>query len=273
MKKNIIRIISVALLICVVSACCVGFSACKAQEVIFGRFRCYGHYLIQKGVRTIEAAEAKAKTWKNFVTSAETQDAISFVVDDPASVSTATNVKSTPDEVVLSLQEKYRSFTTITTYYEVDSSSNKAVKVTKTDEYIGNNFYSTISNNTLTPYAQMVANNIIAYDGLIDWFEARNAEFDQLEKKEVYPFKQPYSYWLDENSNLVIQTHKFVDIDANYTGGISCYYLQDSEIVYDSEGKLTLWQTSLGVAYASTAGTSKEGFIMTIEVNWEEKTD
>ena len=271
MKKNLVRIICVALLVAILASCCFGFSACKAKDKMFGKFRCYGHYLIQKGVKTIDAVTAKAKTWKTAATNAQAMHAGFTSIGFTGEEAGESNVKPTPKDVVVSIMTKYSGFTTTTVYYEVDGSANKAKEVSKTDEYLGEICESTLLENKLTPYAQMVANNIIAYDGLIDWMEERNAEHNSSDKTHIFPFSTPYSYWVDENDNLVIQTHKYINIDANYTGGISCYYLQDSEIVYDKEGKLSLWQTSLGVAYASTAGTAKEGFIMTINFDWAEK--
>lgn len=273
MKKNVIRVISIVLLVSIIAACCLGFAGCSAKEKMFGRFRCYGHYLVQKGVKTIDSIQAKTKTWK-LASGTETAQATKagfastkFTAEEAGD----SNVKATPKAVVESIMTKYSGFTTTTIYYEVDSNANKAKEVSKTDEYLGDICESTLLENKLAPYAQMVANNIIAYDGLIDWMDERNAIFNNSPDKHVYPFSSPYSYWTDSNDNLVIQTHKYINIDANYTGGISCYYMQDSEIVYDSEGKLSLWQTSLGVAYASTAGTGKEGFIMTIQFDWTPK--
>jgi hypothetical protein len=39
-------------------------------------------------------------------------------------------------------------------------------------------------------------------------------------------------------------------------------------MVYDEEGKLVKWQSSLGVYTATPSGTMKQGYILEMDFNW-----
>ena len=70
---------------------------------------------------------------------------------------------------------------------------------------------------------------------------------------------------------MIIQSRDFAEIASSVGGGVGCSYRQDTEIVYDAEGKMVLWQTSLGISSSAPQGTMRQGYILEMSVEWIEK--
>ena len=156
----------------------------------------------------------------------------------------------------------------ITTKYYVESSD---AMQNKEDTLIGTDFKNMLENNQFVPFNQLVAKNVIIFDELIEYMEEQNKLFASSSAALIAPFRSIFSYHTDKAGNLVVQTRDFAEIPSSVGGGIGCSYRQDTEIVYDSEGKMTLWQTSLGLYSSSPQGTMQDGYILEMQVNWTEK--
>ena len=142
---------------------------------------------------------------------------------------------------------------------------------TKTDKLVGTDFKNFLIDNQFTPFNQLVAKNVVAYDELIDYMEEENTRFQNSDVGLIAPFKTIFSYHTGEDENLIIQSRDFAEIASSVGGGVGCSYRQDTEIVYDMEGKMVLWQTSLGISTSAPQGTMRQGYILEVQVEWIEK--
>ena len=171
------------------------------------------------------------------------------------------------NEVVRSILTNYAGCY-ITTKYYLENSDNLQ---SKTDKIVGTDFKSFLIDNQFTPFNQLVAKNIVAYDELIDYMEEENTRFQNSDLGLIAPFKTIFSYHTGEDGNLIIQSRDFAEIASSVGGGVGCSYRQDTEIVYDAEGKMILWQTSLGISTSAPQGTMRQGYILEMHVEWIEK--
>jgi hypothetical protein len=87
----------------------------------------------------------------------------------------------------------------------------------------------------------------------------------------VSPFDRPYTYHESETGDLIVQTHHFAELPSSVNGGIGATFRQDCELVFDPEGKITLWQSSLGLYTSTPTGTALEGYIFAASFAWTEK--
>ena len=87
----------------------------------------------------------------------------------------------------------------------------------------------------------------------------------------MLPLRRFFSYHTGEDGNLIIQSRDFAEIASSVGGGVGCSYRQDTEIVYDIEGKMVLWQTSLSTSTSTPQGTMRQGCILEMHVEWIEK--
>ena len=101
--------------------------------------------------------------------------------------------------------------------------------------------------------------------------EEENIRFQNSDVGLIAPFKTIFSYHTGEEGNLIIQSRDFAEIASSVGGGVGCSYRQDTEIVYDMEGKMVLWQTSLGISTSAPQGTMRQGYILEMHVEWIEK--
>jgi len=272
MKKVFVKIVCVVLAI----ALCVGvLTACKPKPATvnyFGQFGCYGNYLIQNAVKSITAPEARQLIDKYGANAVADGSASTVLTTEANSAFAVEESAPTPDAVVDSLITKYSGFWVTTKYYDAnDELGLEGTLKEKRDEYVGGLFKSVLEENNLETFAQLVARNIIAYDGLIEWMEEQNSAFAASEAAKLAPFLNIYTYHTDDEGNLVIQVHSFRELNSKDLGGISANFRQDTEIVYDTEGKMVLWQTSLGISNASPTGTMRQGYILSLDLDWIEK--
>lgn len=280
MKKVIIRIVCV---MSVIAIAVTALTACRSKSTTsayFGQFGCYGNYLIERAVKSITALEAKQLIDAYGIAKASPADStpVSVVAScrQPAVALAADaweeSEEATPTDVVDALITRYSGFVVTTRYYDsTDELGLEGTLKEKRDEYIGGVFKSVLEENNLETYAQLVARNVIAYDGLVTWMEEQNTAFAASPTAKIAPFLNVYTYHTDEAGNLVIQIHSFRELNAKEIGGISSNFRQDTEIVYDQEGKMVLWQTSLGISNASPTGTMRQGYILSLELEWIDK--
>ena len=268
MKKKILIVLAIVLILATV-VCCVACSK-ESADKMFGEFSYNGKYLKDYAKEAIDAKIAIQIT-QNFNLSAPAADEASLSSNPLVGMAVNDTPLATNSEEQLAqaqlILKKYAGCT-IKTYYYVESEEEKQVKqdfITATD------FKAMLENNQFTPFSQLVAKNLIVFEALIKQMEEQNEAFHNDPESAKVPFKDLYTYHKDASDNLVIQTHNFAEIPASIAGGIGCSYRQDSEIVYDSEGKVKIWQTSLGIYSAAPQGTMKQGYILSMSFDWTEK--
>lgn len=225
----------------------------------FGKFGYNGHYLTAFANKEITSAEAKDIIGENYASTNKVvllSDISAMDRDQP----------KPSDEFVDSLMAKYASVDVITKYYVTGQDK----QFVKEDKYLGTDFKNMIVDNQVVPFGQLVAKGIVVFDDLIDYMETRNALFI-AEKNHVAPFKNVFTYHTDPVGNIVIRTNDFREIPSSVGGGVGCAYLQNVEILYDDECKISKWQTSLGVYTATPEGTLQQGYIVEIEFKWNVK--
>ena len=218
-------------------------SAQKAKEILPLSTRQASGYSVQKGLQN--TSQATTMSIKNVIGSS-TQDDVEV------------------NQVVRSILSKYAGCVVTTKYYLENTTDVQS----KTDKIIGTDFRYFLIDNEFIPFNQLVAKNVVAYDELIDFMEEENRRFQQSDLGLIAPFKNIFSYHTGEDGNLIIQSRDFAEIASSVGGGVGCSYRQDTQIVYDKEGKMTLWQTSLGISSSAPQGTMSQGYILEIHVEW-----
>ena len=261
MKKHI----KSALVIALAASQALAFCGCAGDPVepvkkMFGKFDYYGVYLTEYAVRAISSAEAKAKVLKNHI-----EAAISPASNAARADGTQKRTISPSAELADEIFARYSECNVTTTYY--DNGETTAKK--KTDKYSGTELRNMITQNYVSPYAQMYATNIIAFDDLIEYMDQMNASITTADN---LPFDKYFTYHLDSNDNFIVHTSDFSEISSSTGGGISTSFRQDTEIVYDSTYKVSKWQTSLGLNIATPTGTISQGYILEMDFDWTVKT-
>ena len=259
MKKKV-KLLAVVFVVVVQCALALFGAGCaparEAQR--FGEFGYNGHYLTQYAIESISASDAKSLVGNRV---RAMSDVSAYAVTD------ANMDEKLPDsELVNSIMSKYTAKVT-TKYYQEGVED----QLTKTDEYMGEDFRSILSKNKIEPFGQLIAKGVLIYGDLIDYMEAQNAAFKASANSAIAPFREVFTYHKDVMGNIVIQTKNFTALPSSVGGGIGCSFRQDTEIVYDGENKMIKWQTSLGISSATPDGTMKQGYILEVEIEWIEK--
>lgn len=244
----------------------------------FGEFAYGIHTLTEIANNTISSSEARKLVGENqakFV--ADSGNGISTSADEttdgkeepaeggndaPANGDVTVDIKPCK-EMIGVLKNKFGGVNVTTKYYVEDSD----VQQVKTDEVRGVDFVALVTENKFSPFNQLTARHLYAYEELIDFMDAENAKFDS----SGAPFNAPFTYHVDSNGNFILQTHYFTGIASSVSGGISCYYQQDTEILYDAQNKISRWQSSLGVILSTPNGSVHQGYILEMEFDWIEK--
>lgn len=264
--KKITKILACML----VFVCCFSTGCKKDNEktTTFGEFSYEGKYLTSYAENEISANEAK-----NLIQNKTSAISCSVIKNDNAYSLLSVNPSEPMDtplpskNLVDSVITKYASIEILTKYYVSEQENQQQ----KRDFLQGTDLKSVIEENKFTSFSQLVAKGVIIFDELIDYMEEQNRLFKESDISKIAPFQTIFSYHTDYLGNIVIQTRDFAEIPSSVGGGIGCNFRQDTEIVYDNENKLTKWQTSLGVYSATPTGTLKQGYILEVEVIWNQK--
>lgn len=176
---------------------------------------------------------------------------------------TSKNTKNT-EEGVIAVLTKYAS-TIATVKYYVSDREEQQVRV---DIYQGTDFKFLLETNHYEPFGQMSVRYLFVDDNLLDDMERQNEEFISSSQHIVSPFNEPYTYHKNDNDMLIVQTHNFAELPASVSGGIGSTFRQDCELVFDEEGKITFWQSSLGLYTSTPTGTVKQGYIFEVAFEW-----
>lgn len=171
---------------------------------------------------------------------------------------------NTPSDQAAEILGGYSGLSATTTYF-VEGDEKEHNKV---DIFRGTDFQSMLITNLFEPHSQMVVQGICANNELLDWMEDQNASFQDNPDHVVAPFKKPYTFHAGVGSGLIVQSHAFAELPASVNGGIGATFRQDCEYVFDYEGKISIWQSSLGIMTASPSGTLKQGMIFQVSFEW-----
>ncbi len=138
-----------------------------------------------------------------------------------------------------------------------------------------------LKENTIHTATGLTVKNLYLTQNVLEFMETENANFKKSEGYSNVPFANLYTYHTDENNSLIVQMHDFVDIPASaMSGGVNCYYRQDTEIMYeivaapDLSGcyaRIRKWQTSLGAVISTAANSIGDGFVFEVEIEWIER--
>ena len=219
------------------------------QNNVFGDFDYKGYVLREHAVKEITAQRAK-----NLINI--TPKAPMYRLREES----AEHMKNT-------ILYNYACLNTVVKYFEED----KVAQQVRSEMYQGTEFANLLERNYYEPFGQMNVRYLYVDDLFIDNMEEENARFVAEGQNLVSPFKARYTYHEDNNQNLVVQIHDFAELPASVGGGIGSSFRQDSELVFDPEGKITIWQSSLGLYTTTPTGTVRQGYIFEAEFSWTEK--
>lgn len=170
-------------------------------------------------------------------------------------------------EDTLRILKGYASLRTSVKYYV----SGKDEEQVRTEIYSGEEFLAILEENRYIPFGQMTAKYLCMNDEILEEMEESNVKFREDISSITYPFNNPYTYHTNSKSELIVQTHNFVELPASINGGIGSFFRQDCELLFDEEGKIKLWQSSLGLYTSTPTGTVLQGYIFRVDFDWEVK--
>ena len=253
MKKRLLVIAACAL----IAVQCFLLAGCGAEKV-FGEFCVDGKYLKEYAVKGISFDELKDLIGKyeranNTVRNAENDEAGESVDASELPVRPETS-----DALVNEIITTFGSVNINCKYFADEAWQDKNYTL------MGSDYNNMLKKNEYSPFNQLTAKNLVLSQEIIEYMEAENALFDMTSA----PYDKVYSYHVDKNNNVIIQQHNFVEIPSSVYGGVGCSFRQDIEAIYDAAGKITKWQTSLGIYSSMPDGTSKQGYTFEMDFDW-----
>ena len=259
--KKVWKKTALAMMLSLMLSAVAFFTGCSENVPdIFGMFSQGGHYLTEFSVRVIASSDAIDKITAGELSVKNTASALSVVTGEPAPLD---------EEMVNAIVNKYSELRVIVKYY---SEGIEEQQVTAPTILTGTSLTEHIRSNSLETSMGLKVSNLIIYKECIEFMEEANTRFQEDENSKSMPFNKPFSYGEDENGLLVVQMREFTEIPATTAfGGIDCNYREDTEMLYDSENKISKWQTSLGIQIASNNGTMTQGYIYEVEFEWIKK--
>lgn len=244
--KNIIKLLGTLLSVLSISSC---NNVNNLVTSGFGDFSYNGRFLKEYATTQIDVETAKN------------------LVDISYAPTKRNKVGEELSENMKTVLTKYASLTATVKYYI----SNQEEQQVRVDFYQGSDFKFLLETNHYEPFGQMSVRYLFVDDDLLDDMERQNQEFLEEYHHIVSPFNEPFTYHESEDETLIVQTHSFAELPASIGGGIGSTFRQDCELIFDVEGKITFWQSSLGIYTSTPTGTVKEGYIFEVEFNWEIK--
>ena len=232
----------------------LALTACKTtNEDTFGNFGYKGIFLKEYATKQITVDQAKE------LVDIPPSDFVTQVPKRDLNRADANNVQTVLSE--------YASLVTTVKYYVSEQEEQQV----RQDLYQGTDFKHLLEENYYEPFAQMSIRYIFVDDSLLDDMEQENADFKASYAYYITPFNEPYTFHTNDDKNLIIQIHSFAELPASVGGGIGATFRQDSELIFDEEGKITFWQSSLGLYTSTPTGTVKEGYIFEVQFEWNHK--
>ena len=166
------------------------------------------------------------------------------------------------DSTVGSIMSRFGSLYASVSYY-VEEEEEQQVR---SEIFQGSDFQAILTRNVYVPFGQMSVEYLLIDSSILDHMEEDNAAF--ASSSSAVPFKEPYTYHRSAEGNLVVQTHRYAELSTSNGGGIGASFRQDAEMLYDGEGKMVKWQSSLGLFTSTPSGTSRQGYIFEAQLQW-----
>ena len=246
--KNIIKLVGTLLSVLSITSC---NQLVNVDLSGFGDFSYKGIFLKEYATEQIDVEAAK-----------ELVD-----ISMPNKKARRSEVSDGLSESMKTVLTKYASLTTTVKYYISDREEQQV----REDFYQGTDFKFLLETNHYEPFGQMSVRYLFVDDDLLDDMERQNEEFLAEYHHIVSPFNEPYTYHKSEDETLIVQTHSFAELPASVGGGIGSTFRQDCELIFDEEGKISFWQSSLGLYTSTPTGTVKEGYIFEVGFTWTAK--
>lgn len=271
MNTKIKRIACLLLTVALLASALLMLPGCagKNAHAPFGEYGYMGHYLTSFAVRKIDADTARIIVGGAARTTARQNGGVVFLSATQTAQPLSVTAGAFSDDVRNALLDRYAGVTITTRYYTEDKKKQQS----QTHDFVGTDFKNILDNNEFTPYSRTRAKYVVVTPELIDAMEQENAAFKETAESKIAPFGSLYSYHKNEKGCLVIQFNSFAEI-ASTSGGIGSNFIQSSEALYDAEGKIQKWQTSLGLNIVNPAEGEdlKQGYILEAEFEWKLKT-
>lgn len=268
----------VAVLLCAVTLLCT-LSACNKDNGYFGYFQQNGYRLHSFATKNITANDAL-----NMLSGGSKQakvgssSPVTPIVNSPkALVSDDDEVERAKQEAIqIALAQSNRIVVTTQFFKEGEDDMQKEVS-----EQMGTTVSDFLNKDIINSAVGLSIRNLLLTTERIEQMEVENAEFKNSAESINALYNNLYTFHTDKQNHLIVQMHYFVEIPANTMGGgISCYYIQDTEIMYDiltssnlnkSIARISKWQTSLGVVISTAGDSIHEGFVYQVDVDWMSK--
>lgn len=232
----------------------IAMSACGSEPAIkwFGDFSYNGIFLTEYATKNIVVDEAK--------------DLVEITPANPSNRMVKSSNKA-DNGCVEAVLTKYASVVATVKYYVSEEEQQQVRK----DIFQGTDFKSLLDTNHYEPFGQMSVKYLFVDDTLLDDMEKQNEDFKNSNLHIISPFNDLYTYHTNEENKLILQIHHFAELPASSAGGIGSAFRQDCELIFDEEGKIMFWQSSLGLYTSTPTGTVREGFIFEVEFEWINK--
>lgn len=272
--KRVFKILAAVTSVICASVMLFAFSACQQDESApvhkeFGQFSQYGYMLTSFATREIGLDEAVGK-----LTSSSRQAMTVAYLPEPLPT----------DESTITAMLKRSNHIVVTAKFFKEGSEEMQVEVSDQTGLVVNDY---LKKNTINAATGLSIKNLYLTDAGLRFMDEENKKFKESDDYINVPFANLYTYHTDEQANhLIVQMHDFVDIPASaLSGGVNCYYRQDTEILYDilpldnnnlsgpRYARISKWQTSLGSVVSTAADSIHEGYVFQVEVEWLEKGD
>ena len=224
-----------------------------ANDTNFGDFGHNGLFLTEYATKQITVNEAK--------------ELVDIESTSPSRRSLYDEENTPSEDSLTAVLTKYASLSATVKYYISDREEQQV----RQELYQGTDFKFLLETNHYEPFGQMSVRYLFVDDALLDDMERQNDEFIESNKHIITPFNEPYTYHTNEENKLIVQTHSFAELPASTGGGIGSTFRQDCELIFDEEGKIMFWQSSLGLYTSTPTGTVKEGYIFEVEFEWMNK--
>jgi len=248
--RKIIKNIVVLLGVLMMASCGKGLTN---QNTNFGDFGHNGVFLKEYATKQITVDQAK--------------QLVNINVNKPSADRLKKQLNNITNENTQTVLTNYASLVTTVKYYISDNEKQQV----RQDIYQGTDFKFLLETNHYEPFGQMSVKYIFVDDELLDDMEEENKEFLDSYQHITSPFNKPYTYHTNDDNNLIVQTHSFAELPASTCGGIGSTFRQDCELMFDEEGKIMYWQSSLGLYTSTPTGTVKEGYIFEVGFEWVNK--
>lgn len=233
------------------------------KHLNFGVFKQNGYTLTSYATKQLSAGEFSA-----LLSSGRQRASVVAYLPKPA---------PTDEDAINALTNVSNHIVVTTRFFEENSDEMQEEVSDQAGTVVGNY----LKENAIHTATGLIIKNLYLTQNVLEFMETENANFKNSDGYANVPFANLYTYHTDENNSLIVQMHDFVDIPASaMSGGVNCYYRQDTEIMYEivaapnlsgCYARIRKWQTSLGAVISTAANSIGDGFVFEVEIEWIER--